>query len=80
MEGLRRGRVATWAQIIVAGAVFAIYHSLHNLSGFPYSLFIGCLWGLVYVVGKRSLTASIISHGMVNLLGEPFLLMMVVAS
>jgi len=64
----------------VSGAVFAIYHSLHNAFGFPFSMFISCLWAVVYVVGRRSLTTSIISHGLVDLLGEPFLLMLVVAS
>ena len=80
MEWLRQAKVGTWAQVLVSGAVFAIYHSLHNAFGFPFSMFISCLWAVVYVVGRRSLTTSIISHGLVDLLGEPFLLMLVVAS
>ena len=81
MTQLHRARVAPWIQILVSGVGFAIYHSLGNFSlpSFVPSLVFGCLLAGLYVLGKRSLTPGILAHGIVNVLGEPFLAMMILA-
>jgi membrane protease YdiL (CAAX protease family) len=81
MSELNRAAVPAWLQIIVSGLGFALYHSLGNfvLASFIPSFIVGAMWALIYVLGKRSLTPSIISHGIVNFFGEPYLAMMILS-
>jgi membrane protease YdiL (CAAX protease family) len=75
---LDRAGVPTWVQIITSGACTALYHGLQNftLMGLlPSMVFFAALAG-IYVLGKRSLTPSTIAHGLINVVGEPYLLMM----
>lgn len=81
MSELNRAAVPTWLQIVVSGLGFALYHSLGNfgLASLIPSFIVGAMWALLYVLGKRSLTPSIISHGIVNFFGEPYLAMMILS-
>jgi membrane protease YdiL (CAAX protease family) len=81
MSQLHRARIAPWVQILVSGAGFALYHSLGNFSLpslIPSFIFSALLAGL-YVLGRRSLGPGIFAHGIVNVLGEPYLAMMILA-
>jgi membrane protease YdiL (CAAX protease family) len=81
MNELQKARVAVWLQIVASGACSAIYHSIHNptLRGFLPSFVLFTLHAGLYVAGRRSLTSVSIAHGMYNVLGEPYLLMMALA-
>jgi len=81
MTELNRASVPTWLQIVVSGVGFALYHSLGNfgLASLIPSFVVGAIWASIYVLGKRSLTPSIISHGIVNFFGEPYLAMMILS-
>ncbi len=82
MTELQRARVSVWVQILASGACSAVYHSLHNptLLGYLPSFVLFTLHAALYVLGKRSLTPTIITHGMYHVLGEPYLLMMATAA
>jgi membrane protease YdiL (CAAX protease family) len=79
MTQLQRAGIATWIQILVSGATIGSYHGLvgwnysleYALSGFV--LF--SILGLIYVIGKRSLTPSWIAHSMTHFFGDPSLTM-----
>jgi membrane protease YdiL (CAAX protease family) len=79
MTQLQRAGIATWIQILVSGATIGSYHGLvgwnysleYALSGFV--LF--SILGLIYVIGKRSLTPSWIAHSMAHVFGDPSLTM-----
>jgi membrane protease YdiL (CAAX protease family) len=81
MSQLHRARVATWIQILVSSACSALYHGLQNftLEGILPSMFFFSALAGVFVLGRRSLTPSILAHGLINVFGEPYLLMMVMA-
>jgi membrane protease YdiL (CAAX protease family) len=81
MTELNRASVPTWLQIVVSGLGFALYHSLGNfgLASLIPSFIVSAIWASMYVLGKRSLTPSIISHGIVNFFGEPYLAMMILS-
>lgn len=82
MTELRRARVATWVQILASGACSAAYHSIQNptLEGFLPSFVLFSLHAGLYVLGRRSLTPTIVAHGIYHVFGEPYLLMMVLAT
>jgi membrane protease YdiL (CAAX protease family) len=82
MTELQRARVATWLQIIASGACSAVYHALHNPTplGFFPSFGLFTAHAGLYVLGKRSLTPTIVAHSIYHVLGEPYLLMMVLAA
>lgn len=82
MNELERGGVATWLQVIAAGACSAVYHAFQNptLEGFLPSFFLFSLHAGLFVLGERSLTPVFIAHGICNVLGEPYLLMMMLAA
>ena len=72
----------TWLQVLISGFSFALYHSVHFIAnplmfipGLVFSMFMGCILAWIFVLGKRSLTPCILCHGLINLLGEPYLLM-----
>ncbi len=82
MTQLQRARVATWLQIVGSGACSAVYHTLQNpsLLGFLPSFVLFSIHAGLYVLGNRSLTPPIVAHSMYHVFGEPYLLMMVLAT
>ncbi len=64
------------------GTCSAVYHAFQNptLIGFLPSFFLFSLHAGLYVLGERSLTPVFIAHGIYNVLGEPYLLMMMLAA
>ena len=82
MTELHRARVPTWVQIFASGACSASYHSLQNLSfiGFLPSFVLFSLHAGLYVLGRRSLTPTVIAHGAYHVFGEPYLIMMILAT
>jgi membrane protease YdiL (CAAX protease family) len=78
MTELQRAGVSTWLQIVASGACSAVYHALQNptLLGFLPSFALFSMHAALYVLGKRSLTPTIIAHSMYHVFGEPYLLMM----
>jgi membrane protease YdiL (CAAX protease family) len=81
MTELHRARVSVGRQILASGACSAVYHSLHNptLVGFLPSFVLFTLHASLYVLGRRSLTPTVITHSLYHVLGEPYLLMMAMA-
>ena len=79
MTQLDRARVPTWVQIVASGVCTGLYHGLQNftLIGLLPSMVLFTALAAIYVLGKRSLTPSTIAHGLVNVAGEPYLLMLV---
>ncbi|HEU5377794.1 MAG TPA: CPBP family intramembrane glutamic endopeptidase [Ktedonobacteraceae bacterium] len=78
LEALGRGRVA---QTLVSGAVFAVAHFYGFISPvaliitFGATFILGLGLAVTYMVGKRSLTPVIVSHVMIDLVIEPWLLL-----
>ncbi len=82
MTELAKIKTRTWLQVLISGLCYAIYHSLQFLTSpvqFVQSMVVSAILGVIlagiYVMGRRSLTPCIISHGLANLLGEPYILM-----
>jgi membrane protease YdiL (CAAX protease family) len=82
MTELDKIKTRTWLQVLISGFCYAIYHSLQFLASpvqFVQSMTVSTLLGIIlagiYVLGRRSLTPCILSHGLANLLGEPYILM-----
>jgi membrane protease YdiL (CAAX protease family) len=82
MTELAKIKTRTWLQILISGFCYAIYHSLQFLTSpvtfvqsMVVSTLIGGILAGIYVLGRRSLTPCILSHGLANLLGEPYILM-----
>ena len=82
MTELHRARVPTWVQIFASGACSASYHSLQNPSwvGFLPSFVLFSLHAGLYVLGRRSLTPTVVAHGAYHVFGEPYLIMMILAT
>ena len=82
MTELHRARVPVWVQIFASGACSASYHSLQNLSwiGFLPSFILFSMHAGLYVLGKRSLTPTIVAHSAYHVFGEPYLIMMILAT
>jgi membrane protease YdiL (CAAX protease family) len=62
MTELQRAGVSTWLQIVASGACSAVYHALQNptLLGFLPSFILFSMHAALYVLGKRSLTPTIL--------------------
>lgn len=78
MHELQRLRTPTWVQICGSSLLFALYHSLwnfHLLTGFVPSLVVGLILSGFFILGKRSLTPVLLMHGLMLVVGEPFLTM-----
>ena len=82
MTELERANVGTAKQIFASGACSALYHSLQNptLEGFLPSFVLFTVHAALYVLGKRSLTPTVVAHSMYHVFGEPYLLMMALAT
>ncbi len=75
---LERIKVTIPAQILVSGVAFAVIHVGFDLAGMVITLVMGLVLATVYIIGKRSLTPSIISHVAINVLVEPWLLLFII--
>jgi membrane protease YdiL (CAAX protease family) len=82
MTQLHRAGVPTWLQILASGACSASYHTLQNpsLMGFLPSFVLFSLHAGLYVLGRRSLTPTVVAHSAYHVFGEPYLLMMVLTT
>ncbi|HXG18670.1 MAG TPA: CPBP family intramembrane glutamic endopeptidase [Methylomirabilota bacterium] len=82
MTELQRARVPVWAQVLASGGCSAVYHGLQNpsITGFLPSFVLFSLHATLYILGRRSLTPVIIAHSAYHVFGEPYLLMMVLAT
>lgn len=78
LNDLGRGRVT---QMLVSGAAFAAAHiyafgsPASMLATFGATLVLGAALAVVYLVGSRSLTPVIVSHALVDMVIEPWLLL-----
>lgn len=78
LDAIGRGRVT---QIFVSGIAFAVAHfygfanpaALLIIFGFTFAL--GAALAVTYLVGNRSLTPAIMSHALIDLVIEPWLLL-----
>jgi hypothetical protein len=69
-------------QILASGACSALYHTFPNptLIGDLPSFVLFSLNAGLCVLGERRLTPDFVAHGIYNVLGEPYLLMMMIAA
>ncbi len=65
-------------QILVSGLTFAMIHAGFNISGIIVTFVMGLILATLFVVGKRSLTPVAISHGLINAVIEPWLLLFII--
>ena len=81
MTELHRSRVSTWLQIFASGACSAFYHAFQNPTflGFFPSFVLFSLHAGLYVLGRRSLTPVVLTHGIYHVFAEPYLLMLALA-
>ncbi len=75
---LQHIKVSTLTQILVSGASFGLVHIGFDLAGVLITFVMGIVMATVYVIGKRSLTPSLISHAAINIVIEPWLLLFIV--
>jgi membrane protease YdiL (CAAX protease family) len=82
MTQLQRGGIPAWIQIIASGACSAVYHSLHNFSlmSFLPSFILFTSMAGIYVLGRRSITSTAIGHSLIHVLGDPYLIMLILAT
>jgi membrane protease YdiL (CAAX protease family) len=82
MTELERAKVGAAIQIFASGICSAAYHTLQNPTpeGFIPSFVLFSVHAGLYVFGRRSLTPTIVAHSMYHVFGEPYLLMMVLAT
>lgn len=78
MSSLERCRVSTPKQVLLSGMAFGIIHAGFDWIGVVLTFLLGVVLAGTYVLGKRSLTPSIVSHALVNLAIEPWLLLFIV--
>lgn len=78
LQGMGRGRVT---QMLVSAATFALAHfygfvsPAALLATFAATFLLGAALAVTYLVGNRSLTPVIVSHALVDLVIEPWLLL-----
>jgi hypothetical protein len=79
---LQRAWVSTWLQVVGSGACSAVYHALQNSTplGFFPSFVLFSMHAALYVLGKPSLTPTVLAHSIHHVFGEPYLLMMVLVT
>lgn len=75
---LERIKVSTITQILVSGISFGIIHIGFDFVGVLLTFIMGIAMATAYVIGKRSLTPSIISHSIINIVIEPWLLLFII--
>ncbi|HEU0028289.1 MAG TPA: CPBP family intramembrane glutamic endopeptidase [Ktedonobacterales bacterium] len=78
LQQMGRGRVA---QVLVSGAAFAIAHfygfvsPTAILTTFGFTFLLGAALAITYLVSRRSLTPVIVSHTLIDIVIEPWLLL-----
>ncbi len=72
---LQRKGFSTQKQVITSGLVFGLAHLSFSPIGVLYASALGIFLGFIYIVGRRSLTAPIICHGIINIALEPWLIL-----
>lgn len=77
---LERIKVSTFTQILMSGISFGIIHIGFDLIGILLTFIMGIVMATAYVIGKRSLTPSIISHSIINIVIEPWLLLFIITT
>ena len=76
---LSESKVSTAAQIFTSGLAFALIHLGFNITGIIITFIMGMVLSVIYIVGRRSLTPSLISHMLINIFIEPWLLMFIIS-
>jgi membrane protease YdiL (CAAX protease family) len=78
LQAMGRGRII---QVLMSGAAFALAHfygfvsPATLLATFGFTFVLGAAQAVTYLVGNRSLTPVIVSHALVDLVIEPWLLL-----
>ena len=72
---LERIRASPSMQIIVSGMTFALIHIGYGFWSVLATFVMGMALAFVYLLGRRSLTAPIVSHAVINAIIEPWLLL-----
>ena len=75
---LLEAKVSTTIQIFISGLAFALIHIGFNITGIIITFIMGMALAVIYIVGRRSLTPVIISHVIINILIEPWLLLFII--
>jgi membrane protease YdiL (CAAX protease family) len=78
MTELEHVNVTPGIQILVSGASFAIIHVGFDSIGILLTFLMGMVMATAFVIGKRSLTPSLISHVLINIVIEPWLLLFII--
>ena len=78
MTELEHVNVSPGIQILVSGASFAIIHVGFDIVGILLTFIMGMVMATAYAIGKRSLTPSLISHALINIIIEPWLLLFII--
>lgn len=82
MGQLHRGGITIRVQIIASGVCWAVYHSLHNLllvRFLPSFILFASMAGL-FVLGKRSITATATGRSLIHISGDHFLTMLILVT
>jgi membrane protease YdiL (CAAX protease family) len=91
MTEAKAGRAPVWIQIVLSGVLFGAAHfGIGGLGGsfnwaaalgaaFSTTIF-GCLFAVVYLLARRSLTPGIVGHGLYAFIIEPWMLLFVLGS
>lgn len=73
---LERIKTPVALQVAVSGVTFALIHSgFFDIGAILVTLAMGLVLALLYIYGRRSLTPTILSHALTNLIIEPWLIM-----
>ncbi len=75
---LERMKVSALTQVLVSGVSFGIIHIGFDLVGVLLTFVMGVAMATAYVIGKRSLTPGIVSHVLINIMIEPWLLLFII--
>ena len=76
---LDRVRTPVWLQVLGSGVLFGLLHAGFSPVGIALTFVMGLLLAAVYRLGHRSLTPGALSHAVINLLIEPWLLLFIVS-
>ncbi len=75
MNELQQARVPVVLQVIISAATFALIHGFSSFIGLIFPFVLGLALAGVYLLSRRSLISVIVSHGLINILIEPWLML-----
>jgi membrane protease YdiL (CAAX protease family) len=75
MARLQQARLRPFVQVFLTALAFAFLHLGFGLVGILCTFALGVVLGLLYLLGRRSLTGPVLCHALVNALIEPWLLL-----